>query len=131
MGMNEIKRGDVILVDLKEKEGSIQWGQRPVIVVSNNLNNRFSQVISVVPLTTSKFKKNLPTHVGINKDNSRIRQDSIALTEQTMVIPKSYIIKNEPLFSLSEELMNKISIGMMIQLGIVSSTNANRMAFAM
>lgn len=112
------KRGDVVLANLGNKEGSIQWGVRPVIILSNDKNNYFSSVLSIVPLTTSKFKKRLPTHVDITRANSKIEKDSIALCEQTMIILKEYILKDQPLFTLSDELMSHIEYGVMVQLGL-------------
>lgn len=121
------ERGNILLADLgvvTTKTGSLQMGKRPVIVVSNDLNNKYSTMISIVPLTTSKFKKNLPTHVEINKQNSKIEKDSIALAEQVMVIPKTYIIKNEPLFKLSDELMLKTEVAIAIQFGLMNLARA-------
>lgn len=121
------ERGNILLADLgvvTTKTGSLQMGKRPVIVVSNDLNNKYSTMISIVPLTTSKFKKNLPTHVEINKQNSKIEKDSIALAEQVMVIPKTYIIKNEPLFKLSNELMLKTEVAIAIQFGLMNLARA-------
>lgn len=115
-----LKRGSVYLVNLGDKDGSIQWGKRPAIIVSNDLNNKFSSLISIVPITSSKFKKHLPTHVAITTANSGIEKDSIALCEQTMVIPKEYILKEEPLFILNDNLIKEIEIGMMIQLGLTA-----------
>lgn len=120
---NNFKRGNVYLADLGEvttKTGSLQMGKRPIILVSNDLNNFHSSMITIIPLTSSKFKRNLPTHIEITKNNSAIEKDSIALCEQIMVIPKDYIIKDTPLFTLNEDLLKKIDIAMMIQLGILS-----------
>lgn len=124
----EFKRGDVALVNLEKRNGSIQWGQRPVLVISNNKNNQFSSIISVIPLTTSAFKKRLPTHVSITRANSDIEKDSIALCEQILLINKDDIIK--PLFTLSDELMGEINNGLAIQLDLHMVSN-NRMAYAM
>lgn len=117
---NIFKRGSVILCNLcsvDTKNGSIQFGlKRPCIVISNNLNNNFSNVLTVIPLSTSKFKKKLPTHVEIDKTNSQIERDSIALCEQPILVNKDNIIRE--LFMLDDTLMEKINIGVMIQLGL-------------
>ncbi len=115
------KRGSVILVNLGDKDGSIQYGIRPCVVISNNLNNKYSTVLTVVPLSTSKFKKSLPTHISVTTDNSEIEKDSIALCEQTMLITKDQIIKE--LFELNDTLMMQINIGVMIQLGLINKNN--------
>lgn len=123
---NNFKRGNVYLAnlgDITSKNGSLQGGIRPILLVSNDQNNFHSSMITIIPLTTSKYKKKLPTHVEINTINSKIERDSIALGEQIMVIPKDYIIKDTPLFTLSEDLLKKIDVAMMIQLGILSTRN--------
>ncbi len=126
------KRGVVVLVDLGDKNGSIQFGTRPCILISNNLNNKFSSVLTVVPLSTSKFKKDLPTHIAITTNNSKIEKDSIALCEQPTLITKDRVIKE--LFELDDILMRQIDIGVMIQLGLMSNNipkvNTSRMAMA-
>lgn len=65
----QIKRGDILIVDLKQKSGtSLQAGIRPAIVISNNKANTYSTVITVVPLTSKIYKKRyMPTHVFIKK----------------------------------------------------------------
>jgi len=126
------KRGSVVLVNLGDKDGSIQYGIRPCVVISNDLNNKYSTVLTVVPLSTSKFKKELPTHISITTDNSEIEKDSIALCEQPMLITKDKIIKE--LFELDNTLMMQINIGVMIQLGLINKNtlkvNTSKMAFA-
>lgn len=130
--VKEIKRGSVVLVNLGDRNGSIQYGIRPCVVISNNLNNKFSNVLTVVPLSTSKFKKDLPTHIAITTDNSEIEKDSIALCEQPTLILKDQIIKE--LFELDDTLMRQIDFGVMIQLGLLnknaSRVNTQKMAFA-
>lgn len=126
------KRGSVVLVNIGDKNGSIQHGTRPCVLISNNLNNKFSTVLTAVPLSTSKFKKDLPTHIAITTNNSKIEKDSIALCEQPTLIMKNQIIKE--LFELDDTLMMQIDIGVMIQLGLLnkntSRANTQKMAFA-
>lgn len=126
------KRGSVVLVNLGDRDGSIQFGIRPCVLISNNLNNKFSTVLTVVPLSTSKFKKDLPTHIAITTNNSKIEKDSIALCEQPTLIIKNQIIKE--LFELDDMLMRNIDVGVMIQLGLLNNNNrvsAPKMAYTM
>lgn len=80
-----LNRGDILFVDMGiQPEGSIQGGLRPVVVISNNQANKFSPVVTVVPLSTKiKKKRNLPTHVfvPVNESNG-LGVHSIALGEQ-------------------------------------------------
>lgn len=84
--------GDVYYAKLPEKPNSrIQQGLRPVIIVSNNKANCYSPVITVIPLTTSKTKRNLPTHVTII--GYGLREASIALVEQITSIDKANLVE--------------------------------------
>ena len=85
--LSYIKRGMVVIVNLPiQTENSIQGGERPCVIVSNNMGNRYSPNVTIIPLT-SRSKKDLPTHVVIKSYNN-----SIALGEQIMTIPKAWII---------------------------------------
>ena len=85
--LSYIKRGMVVIVNLPiQTENSIQGGERPCVIVSNNMGNRYSPNVTIIPLT-SRSKKDLPTHVVIKSYNN-----SIALGEQIMTIPKAWIV---------------------------------------
>lgn len=84
-----INRGDVFYADLRPIVGSEQGGIRPVLVLQNNVGNKFSPTIIVVPLTT-KPKKCLPMHHVINKGKyDFLLADSVALVEQIRSIDRS------------------------------------------
>ena len=105
-----ILRGDVILVDFGERVGSEQSGIRPAVVVQNNMGNKFSPVITVIPMTTvkSKFDK---THVSVEFNNNT----SYILCEQITTIDKSRVI-NDKLGNLGTDVMNMIKEKLFIQL---------------
>ena len=85
--LSYIKRGMIVIVNLPiQEENSIQGGERPCVIVSNNMGNRYSPNVTIIPLT-SRSKKDLPTHVVIKSYNN-----SIALGEQIMTIPKAWIV---------------------------------------
>lgn len=111
----EIKRGDVLIADLPYYPGSVQHGERPVIVVQNNLGNTYSGTLIVVP-TTTKTKKYIPTHVKIHKNDGFLRE-SIVLCEQILTIDKTVIKKKCQ--SVSFETMRKIDIAILVSLGYV------------
>lgn len=119
----DIKRGSVWLADLGSREGSAQLGVRPIIIIGNSNSNEFSPVVTAIPLTTAnrKFVKKLPTHVEINTTNSGIKKDSIALGEQIISLDKRYILNDEPLFTLSEDLMYQVDLAVLTQLGLVKN----------
>ncbi len=91
----KVKRGDILYVDLgSQYQGSVQGGTRPVVVISNNKANKFSTVITVVPLSSHISKKrSLPTHVFVSAYRcSGLSMHSLALCEQVMSVDKLQII---------------------------------------
>lgn len=107
-----MNRGDIwrALLDYEE-DSYIQRGYRPVIVVSNNRANRHSTVVHIVPLTKSRKKKDLPTHVIINSTD--ILKRSTALVEQTQLVDTYRLIKK--VGKISDKEMELINIALLIQ----------------
>ena len=93
MDMDKIKRGDILLVSLPSDKmgGSVQGGTRYCIVVSNNLGNKYSTVLEVIPLTSSQTKRILPTHLWI--EGFGLKKKSLVLAEQITTISKMRVIK--------------------------------------
>lgn len=91
--MNDIKKYDVLFVDFGDTVGSVQRGVRPAIVVSNNIGNKHSTTIMVVPTTTKK-KHNLPTHFNVILD-----RESTVLCENIMTISKEQVIRKHSTLS--------------------------------
>ena len=83
---NEIKKYSIFYCELEGK-GSVQGGKRPCIVVSNNIGNKFSNIVTIVPIT-SQTKKDLPTHLNIFTSQG---VKGIALGEQIQTIPKESV----------------------------------------
>ncbi len=87
----EIKKGDIYYAMLDPVIGSEQDGKRPVVVVQNNLANKYSPTVIVAPITTVIKKTYLPTHIIVCKNNY-LKKDSTILVEQVRVIDKTRII---------------------------------------
>lgn len=112
----EIFKGDIYYANLRDTIGSEQNGIRPVVVVQNNVGNRFSTTIIIVPLTKkNEVKLNQPTHCLLKK-NENIKCDSIILTEQVRAIDKRRLIQK--IGHLKYEIMKEIDTMLMIALGI-------------
>lgn len=112
----DIYRGDIYYTKLDNTIGSEQSGVRPVLVVQNNIGNRYSSTVIVVPLTkASEVKLNMPTHYLL-KENGNIKYDSIILTEQIRAIDK--IRLTEKVDYLRYDIMQEIDKKLMIALGI-------------
>lgn len=93
----DIKRGDIYMVDLGQGKGSVQGGIRPSLVIQNNLGNKFSTTLIVIPFTSGIRAVALPTHVLIKKedviDGNLSADVSTALCEQIRTIDKCMVIK--------------------------------------
>ncbi|WP_178944281.1 type II toxin-antitoxin system PemK/MazF family toxin [Paenibacillus odorifer] len=113
-----IKRGDVFLADLgnlPSQKSSVQRGFRPVVIISNNINNKYSPTVNIVPLSTAP-KKSMPMHVRLSKDLVGLDYDSIALCEQTSVLDKSSL--SQHIVTLGTDIMRKIENCIVLQYSI-------------
>lgn len=89
--MKTYYRGDIYYADLRPVVGSEQGGIRPVVILQNNVGNRYSPTVIAAPIT-SRRKTNLPTHVSINRQVDKLRCNSVILMEQIRTIDKSRLM---------------------------------------
>ena len=118
--MAEIKRGDIYFANLGEPKTNkthVQCFNRPVVIISNNKNNKFSPIVMVIPLTSKMCKNKIPTHTLIraNKYNG-LTKDSIVLAEQILTIDKINLISK--IGTMDELSMAKIDKCFMVGVGI-------------
>ena len=85
----QIKRGDMFYADLSPVIGSEQGGIRPVLVIQNNIGNKYSPTVIVSAITSKLNKSKLPTHIELDSEEYGLKSDSIILTEQIRTIDKS------------------------------------------
>ena len=111
----EIHRGEIFYMTLKEQVGSEQQGGRPVIVVSNETCNKFSPIVTIVPLTT-KDKKPLPTHVELNVEGLPVY--GTILCEQVQSVSQ-YRLSNY-VGEVDDLIMRKIEKALCVQLDITT-----------
>lgn len=88
--VGEVKKGQIFLADLNPVQGSEQGGVRPVVVIQNNIGNKFSPTV-IVAAITGKLKKDIPTHVKLN--SLGLTKESTVLLEQIRTIDKSRLIE--------------------------------------
>lgn len=120
----KISRGDILYADLGvQYQGSMQGGIRPVVVVSNNRANRYSTVITVVPLSTRISKKrNLPTHVFVSAYRTEgLAQHSIALCEQVTALDYGRIVDH--VGRVAAETLARITDAVQVQVGVYDQYN--------
>lgn len=115
-----IRRGDIVIADLGQHETSIQSGIRPCVVVSNDMANKHSSIITVVPLTSKVRKKlYLPTHVFLNGyENDGLTSHSLALCEQITSLAFADIV--EVVGKVSGRKMQEIGNAIKVQCGLVA-----------
>ena len=117
--MMDVKRGDILMVNLPKNDFSVQSGTRPVLVLQNNIGNKYSPTTIVVPLTSQIKKVNQPTHKVISKEDATgLKVDSMVLCEQIITIDKRKI--EEKIGQITNDIiMKSISKACSVSLGII------------
>lgn len=111
-----VKRGDIFYADLSPVVGSEQGGIRPVLIVQNNVGNRYSPTIICAAITSQINKAKLPTHIEIDSKHHALIKDSVVLLEQVRTLDKSRL--REKIGHLDEELMDKVDKALLTSLGL-------------
>ena len=84
-----VKRGDMFYADLSPVVGSEQGGIRPVLIVQNDMRNKYSPTVIAAAITSQTSKNKLPTHIEIDSKLCGLKSDSVVLAEQIRTIDKS------------------------------------------
>ena len=84
-----VKRGDMFYADLSPVVGSEQGGIRPVLIIQNNLGNKYSPTVIAAAITSQTNKNKLPTHIELGENTSGLKSNSVVLTEQLRTRYKS------------------------------------------
>lgn len=116
----EYKRGNVYWAEMPNADcsKSLQMGTRPVLVVSNDTNNKFSKNIICLPFSSKTYKTGprYPFHVLIK---NLLKRDSVVLAEQIVVLPKEALI-GAPIAVVSAEDMNRVNDAIKLQFGLTN-----------
>jgi mRNA interferase MazF len=112
-----VKRGDVFFAELSPVVGSEQGGTRPVLVIQNDIGNRFSPTVIIAAITAQIQKAKLPTHVEIDAKKYGFERDSVILLEQLRTIDKSRL--TDKITQLDDSLMEKVDEALEISVGLV------------
>ena len=115
---NTIKRGDIYYADLSPVVGSEQGGIRPVLIVQNDVGNRFSPTVIAAAITSQKEKSKLPTHIEIPSSNCGLSKDSVVLLEQIRTIDKKRL--KERMGELNGNSMQKINYALSVSFGLLA-----------
>lgn len=113
----EIKRGYIFYADLSPVVGSEQGGVRPVLVIQNNIGNKYSPTVIIAAITSQIDKAKLPTHLEISARKSNLEKNSVILLEQIRTIDKQRLQKK--VTELDEEMMMQVNEALRISLGLI------------
>ena len=110
-----IKRGELYYADLSPVVGSEQGGVRPVLVVQNDVGNKYSPTVIAAAVTSQMSKAKLPTHIALSAGEYGLPKDSVVLLEQIRTIDKRRL--REKIGELPISIMHKVNDALMISLG--------------
>ncbi len=111
-----VKRGDIFYADLSPVIGSEQGGTRPVLVIQNDVGNKFSPTVIIAAITSQINKAKLPTHIEINASDVGLLKDSVVLLEQIRTIDKKRL--REKIGRLSDEQLLLVDDALGVSFGI-------------
>ena len=112
-----IKRGDIFYADLSPVIGSEQGGLRPILILQNDIGNKYSPTVIAAAITSKLNKSKLPTHIELSSLEYGLEKDSVILLEQIRTLDKSRL--KEKISSLSYMKMQEVNKAMLISLGVV------------
>ena len=115
---NLVKRGDIYFADLSPVVGSEQGGIRPVLVIQNDVGNKYSPTVIVSAITSQLSKAKLPTHIELSSAEYNLPKNSVVLLEQIRTLDKRRL--KEKITVIDEAKMKEINKALLISLGFVS-----------
>lgn len=111
-----IKRGDIYYADLSPVIGSEQGGVRPVLIIQNDVGNKFSPTVIAAAITSQKDKTKMPTHIYLHSQDCGLTKDSVVLLEQIRTLDKRRL--KERMGNLDSFSMSKIDQALSISFGL-------------
>lgn len=112
-----VKRGDIFYADLSPVVGSEQGGMRPVLVIQNDVGNKYSPTVIAAAITSRMGKTKLPTHIDIYAERVGLARDSVVLLEQVRTLDKRRL--KEKMGHLDDEMMQQIDTAIAVSLGLL------------
>ncbi len=111
-----IKRGDIYYADLSPVIGSEQGGLRPVLIVQNDIGNKYSPTVIAAAITSKMSKTKLPTHIDVPCEDAGLSKDSIILLEQIRTIDKKRL--KEKMGHLNDTTMASVNNAIQVSFGL-------------
>ena len=111
-----VKRGDIYYADLSPVVGSEQGGLRPVLIIQNDVGNRYSPTVIAAAITSRMDKNKLPTHIEVYAARAGLPRDSVILLEQIRTLDKRRL--REKMGHLDERAMAEVNDAISISFGL-------------
>ena len=115
-----VKRGDIYYADLSPVVGSEQGGLRPVLIIQNDIGNRYSPTVIAAAITSKMSKTRLPTHIDIYAERAGLAKDSVVLLEQVRTLDKKRL--KERMGELGTSDMHKVDNALSVSFGLGNIT---------
>lgn len=112
-----VKRGDIYYADLSPVVGSEQGGVRPVLIIQNDIGNKYSPTVIATAITSQINKAKMPTHIELDANEYGLSKDSVVLAEQIRTIDKQRL--KEKIGHLDDRLMNRVNEALEISFGLL------------
>jgi len=119
---SQIRRGDIYYADLSPVVGSEQGGLRPVLIIQNDVGNKYSPTVIAAAITSRMSKTRLPTHIDIYASRAGLARDSVILLEQIRTLDKRRL--RERMGHLDDEMMDKVNNAIAVSFGIMTAPTA-------
>ena len=117
-----VKRGDIYYADLSPVVGSEQGGLRPVLIIQNDIGNKYSPTVIAAAITSKLGKSKMPTHIDVYADKFGLAKDSVILLEQIRTIDKKRL--KEKMGHLDTTVMQQVNDALSVSFGLVTQGTA-------
>ena len=117
-----VKRGDIYYADLSPVVGSEQGGLRPVLIIQNDVGNRYSPTVIAAAITSRLGKARMPTHIDVHADRVGLVKDSVILLEQVRTLDKRRL--KEKMGHLDEATMSSVNSAIEVSFGLGGNKSA-------
>ncbi|MDD6316009.1 MAG: type II toxin-antitoxin system PemK/MazF family toxin [Clostridia bacterium] len=119
---NIVRRGEIYYADLSPVVGSEQGGMRPVLIVQNDVGNRYSPTVIAAAITSQQNKAKLPTHIEISARSVGLTKNSVVLLEQIRTLDKRRL--KERMGALDTQMMRQVDDAIAVSFGLHTGTGA-------
>ena len=121
-----IRRGDIFYADLSPVVGSEQGGVRPVLIIQNDMGNKYSPTVICAAITSRMNKAKLPTHIALAAAKYALPKDSVVLLEQIRTIDKRRL--KDKMGHLDDRTMQQVNEALYVSFGLAEESSVSSTA---